>query len=322
MVDQVNKIIANQLFKREAVYLPKVGSLYVESRAAKLVGKRAVSPPVSFVEFSSEVKGLSLVAVITKIASIEEPAAMEIYERWLSRVKSDTGVVVENVGVLSEKSFIMDKGFDKILNPQGSAVVNRSKGGDKFIWAFAIGSILLSAYFIGQFAYDFYVNKKSAVEIASTSNHVESAASGAIGEVAETVPAETFAVEVESGSADKKGVEGVVVVKKSANVEVEKKVELISKDEKSINVTVEDGIQIVKPMTPKHYYVVAGVFSTVANAIRATKELGVENSSTIHKFGSKFMVSIYSSSDESKVRQFKSKHGSCENEYWIYRAKL
>lgn len=287
MISQVNKIIANQLLKREGVYLPTVGSLYVDSRPARFVNKKEVTPPLRLVEFTSEQQGLSLIEIIQTIANIDGAGAEDIYTRWLERVTSEQGIVIEGVGVLSKKFLIMDESFAKILNPQSSKIIKQSKKGHLFVWGIAIVAILFGSYIILTFTSDFSFNKSnSAVE-----SEIQKKTDDILVEK-ENLPQKNV---VKATTDNKKATESAPPIKKKTSQ--------------------------IENLTSKQYYVVAGVFSIEANAIRAIKSGGFENSGGVYRFGSKFMAAYFVSSDRPKARAFQLKHRPKFEELWIYQAK-
>ena len=115
MVNEVNKLIYNTLAEHNAVVLPRVGSLGVVRRMAKMEGNRVVAPTFA-VEFSSAEEGVSLCDVIASVANISSSEAEDIYLRWLDKVKEDNTLTISGVGTLRDKSFVTDAELQKALN--------------------------------------------------------------------------------------------------------------------------------------------------------------------------------------------------------------
>ena len=177
MVIQMNKIIANQLLRRDVVFLPTVGTIRVESRSAKLSKGSEVVPPLNMVEFSSEQSGESLVDTVQRLASTDVEKAQDIYDRWLAKVTEEGELRVEGVGVLRDKSFVCDKAFYERLNPQGVKPVKVTrKGGDKFIWAILLLCVAVSSYFIVPFIKDAIFNKPNVVAKREITENVKPSA--------------------------------------------------------------------------------------------------------------------------------------------------
>ena len=115
MVNEVNKLIYNTLAEHNAVVLPRVGSLGVVRRMAKIEGNRVVAPTFA-VEFSSAEEGMSLCDVIASVANISSSEAEDIYLRWLDKVKEGNTLTISGVGTLRDKSFVTDTELQKALN--------------------------------------------------------------------------------------------------------------------------------------------------------------------------------------------------------------
>ncbi|MBQ2958184.1 MAG: hypothetical protein IJE06_00740 [Alistipes sp.] len=115
MVNEVNKLIYNTLAEHNAVVLPRVGSLGVVRRMAKMEGNRVVAPTFA-VEFSSAEEGVSLCDVIASVANIPSSEAEDIYLRWLDKVKEGNTLTINGVGTLRDKSFVTDTELQKALN--------------------------------------------------------------------------------------------------------------------------------------------------------------------------------------------------------------
>ena len=115
MVNEVNKLIYNTLAEHNAVVLPRVGSLGVVRRMAKMEGNRVVAPTFA-VEFSSAEEGVSLCDVIASVANISSSEVEDIYLRWLDKVKEGNTLTISGVGTLRDKSFVTDTELQKALN--------------------------------------------------------------------------------------------------------------------------------------------------------------------------------------------------------------
>lgn len=115
MVNEVNKLIYNTLAEHNAVVLPRVGSLGVVRRMAKMEGNRVVAPTFA-VEFSSAEEGVSLCDIIASLANISSSEAEDIFLRWLDKVKESNTLTINGVGTLRDKSFVTDAELQKALN--------------------------------------------------------------------------------------------------------------------------------------------------------------------------------------------------------------
>ena len=87
MVDEVNRLVGNLLAAGSGVFLPGVGSLFVERRGARRLSKRSVQPPCRVVSFSSQQQGVSLADELARTLHCDAAGAQDVYDRWLSRTR-------------------------------------------------------------------------------------------------------------------------------------------------------------------------------------------------------------------------------------------
>lgn len=120
MVNEVNKLIYNALAEHNAVTLPRIGSLSIVRREAKIEGSRVVAPTFA-VEFKSAEGGVSLCEIIASVANISAAEAEDIYLRWLDKVREGNTLTISGVGTLRDRSFIVDTTLAKTLNLGSSA---------------------------------------------------------------------------------------------------------------------------------------------------------------------------------------------------------
>ena len=129
MVDEVNRLVGNLLAAGSGVFLPGVGSLFVERRGARRLSKRSVQPPCRVVSFSSQQQGVSLADELARTLHCDAAGAQDVYDRWLSRTREGDVLTIEGVGVLKFKNFTLAPAFDRLLNPQGHEVVSQKELG-------------------------------------------------------------------------------------------------------------------------------------------------------------------------------------------------
>ena len=157
MVNEVNKLIYNTLAEHNAVVLPRVGSLGVVRRVAKMEGNRVVAPTFA-VEFSSAEEGVSLCDVIASVANISSSEAEDIYLRWLDKVKEGNTLTISGVGTLRDKSFVTDAKLQKALNLADKAPMKiHSRSRKPYI---AIAAVVVALLGVG--AYLFLANDRVA----------------------------------------------------------------------------------------------------------------------------------------------------------------
>lgn len=123
MVNEVNKIAADTLAREHALHLPGVGSLVVERRPAERITSRRMRRAYLAVTFTSQQRGVSLVARIAAAADVDVARAQDIYDRWLAKCGDGASLAIEGVGRLDRKSFIVEPTFDRMLNPAGRGEV-------------------------------------------------------------------------------------------------------------------------------------------------------------------------------------------------------
>ena len=68
MVGEVNKIIYNMLISGRGVYLPEVGSLFIERQGARRISKDKLLSPRNVVTYSTQEQAPSLVSEIVNVA--------------------------------------------------------------------------------------------------------------------------------------------------------------------------------------------------------------------------------------------------------------
>jgi nucleoid DNA-binding protein len=160
MVNEVNKLIYIALAEHNAVTLPRVGSLLVVRREAKMEGGRVVSPTFA-VEFKSAEDGVSLCDIIASVANISATEAEDIYLRWLDKVREGNTLTISGVGTLRDKSFIVDTALAQVLNLAKSTPLKiHSRSRKPYLLIAAVVAILLG---IG--AYLFVANDRVATPV-------------------------------------------------------------------------------------------------------------------------------------------------------------
>ena len=157
MVNEVNKLIYNTLAEHNAVVLPRIGSLGVVRRVAKIEGNRVVAPTFAVV-FSSAEEGVSLCDVIASVANISSSEAEDIYLRWLDKVKEGNTLTISGVGTLRDKSFVTDTELQKALNLADKAPIKiHSRSRKPYL---AIAAVVVALLGVG--AYLFLANDRVA----------------------------------------------------------------------------------------------------------------------------------------------------------------
>lgn len=305
MVDAVNRLTCDLLSGVGEVFLPDVGSLYVERHGSQRVSNRKILPPCRVVAFSSRQRGASLVDEIAAAAQVDGVKAEEIYRTWLSRVQSGETLTIEGVGILKFKHFTLDPEFDKLLNPLGHQPVS-IKQTRRFDWALWIGvaAILFAAGFGG---YQFLMTYPDPPQ--QTREQLPAESNGQL-EVSEISSADELAEPSVDSVAVPVGAEGVVQ-------------ESVGTSVSELADNVENVRTVLTPVSGRRY-VVLGVFSTPENALRAVEQTIDKEPAVrlrIYRFGDKFMVSPFESEDAAACTEFIRSHGDRFQGLWTYSAR-
>lgn len=337
MVDEVNRLVGNLLAGGSGVFLPGVGSLFVERRGARRLSKRTVLPPCRVVSFSSQQQGVSLADELARTLHCDAAGAQDVYDRWLSRTREGDVLTIEGVGVLKFKNFTLAPAFDRLLNPQGHEPV-RIKPARRFDWALWVGiaAIVIAAGFGG--AEFLRINSSdipepdATAEVAQTVPAADAGISADSSATAEETAAGTTAAEPDAvGTASAEpDVAGIAVAETTGTADS-------AGDRADAAVTRPDA----KPagqrpgsaprasaepasLVSGHRYVVLGVFSTPENAARAAADAEAREASVhcgVYRFGDKFMVSPFEAPDAEACTLFIRNYSDRFPGLWTYTAR-
>lgn len=295
MQNAVNNLIYNTLIADGSVALPSVGRLSIVRRPATMSGKK-VSPPQYVVEFSSATEGRTIVDVVSDVASVDLEQAEDIYRRWLDKVRTERGVVIEGVGELRNKSFVAVPELLGALNSVGNAPIRITRRRSGGAWLYAVAAVLflaVAAYFaIG------YFDTPDIVACEETNIEVEKSVS----EAEYMADAETIADVVE---------EPVMDVAEEPVAEVVE--EPVTEVAKAWNE--EDDIR---------HWVVIGTYSTSDNAERAKRdaERGDEGCvCDVFRLGSMYAVVAFGAAEREACEEFKRAHRAKYPQAWIHTPK-
>ncbi len=301
MVEQVNRLISNLLAAGGEVYLPEVGSLSSERVPAKRISKKEVIPPHRTVTYTSQPRGASLIDEIARVIRNATPdadadaKAREVYSRWLSRVRENETLTIEGIGILNAKHFTVDEAFDRRLNPQGYAPVHIPQRGG-FDWSMGVG-IFAAVAVCGCVIY-WWFTQNTGIQTSKTAVAETEVA------VVETQP------EIAAEAADTTATASVA----APTVEPEK-----------ITEPAEPAVDPKVPvrMTKGHCYVVLGVYSTTANAVRALEsaktQLGFD--CRIYRYGEKFVVSPFEADNTAACDKFINDNTARQEGMWRHLAR-
>lgn len=295
MQNAVNNLIYNTLIADGSVALPSVGRLSIVRRPASMSGKK-VSPPQYVVEFSSATEGRTIVDVVSDVASVDLVQAEDIYRRWLDKVRTERGVVIEGVGELRNKSFVAVPELLGALNSVGNAPIRITRRRSGGVWLYAVAAVLLlavAAYFaIGYFdTHDIVACEETNIEVENSLSKPEYMAD-----------AEVIADVVEEPVMD--------VAEKPVSEVVEEPVTEVAKAWNE-----EDDIR---------HWVVIGTYSTPDNAERAKRdaERGDEGCvCDVFRLGSMYAVVAFGAAEREACEEFKRAHRAKYPQAWIHTPK-
>ncbi len=287
MIEEVNKIIYNMLISGRGVFLPEVGSLYIERQGARRLSDGRLLSPRNVVVFKEGVQAPSLVEEIVSIASCGKEQAQDIYDRWKVKTIQEGVLTIGGVGVLKGKSFTSDKAFHSAINPQGvKTLVVRKKSSNNWLYAIVGVAVVVA---LGFFAFVMWGDKIMGDVKVVKSTDTEQVA---------VAPAETDVVaeaEQQPATTEQTPVEETPVA------------------------------QPVAQPSSYEYYVVMGIFSTPENAERAVKQVqskikDVECVVLPFK-GGKHMVAIFGSNSVAECNTFARSYRDVYPDLWVYNNK-
>lgn len=299
MVGEVNKIIFNALVSGKGVYLPEVGSLYIERQAAREISKNKLLSPRNVVRFSSREQLPSLIQMIIDVSSCSEELAVDIYYRWLDKVRESNVINIGGVGTLVDKSFRMDEEFSSTINPQGVRTLIIKHQSHKWVFIFCALCVLIAGGVVA------YTLLGDGEKFASKDNPSRE----------NNAPSQTQDIQ-----SDVQPLHDAELVGEDAVNESE-----IQADDVAVRQEVSPAVSSVgkvSDVVENRFYVVAGVFSTRQNAERAIADI-LKKYSTLqcdiivnHK--GKFLVTLCNGDTFDECQQFINEHVGLLSNLWVY----
>lgn len=288
MIEEVNKIIYNMLISGRGVFLPEIGTLYIERQAARKLADGRLLSPRNTVVFAEGVQAPSLVDEIVSIAGCGVEQAQDIYERWKTKTLAEGVLTIGGIGVLKGKSFSTDKTFHSAINPQGvKTLVVRKKSSNTWLYVVSAVAVVVALGFLAYLMWgDKFMGKQSAEKVV---------------------------------------VEQIATPEAPAVENAEQGVESAAEPNAVPNAEQAQPAQVAPQSSEYAYYVVMGIFSTPENAERAVQQVQAKIKDVECKVlpfkGGKHMVTIFGSDSVADCNAFARSYRDVYPDLWVYNKK-
>ena len=304
MVGEVNKIIYNMLVSGRGVYLPDVGSLYVERQAARKIATYKLLSPRNVVAFQSDEQAPSLVNEIVAVAGCSTEQATDIYQRWSVKTREGNIIKIGGVGVLNHKSFVMESEFASAINPKGVKTIVIRRRSNTWLYAICAVCVLVALGFCGyiMFGGEQKIDAMRIEPIAKVAEQPATEQPASEGVVAQTAESETNAVASSTNSSSGNAATSTNTSTQSAQ-----------STETAVNSSAD-----------YEYYVVMGIFSTEENAQRAVAQAESrikDVSCKVLPFKDKYMVTLFGSDKIGDCNAFANSYRDIYADLWVYKKK-
>ena len=313
MVEEVNKIIYNMLIGGKVVLLPGVGTLYIERQGARRISKDRLLSPRNAVNFSSQSdEGSSIVDEIVAIAGCGEEQARDIYDRWLSKTREGKRLTIGGVGVLNDKSFSPEPGFNAAINPGGvKTLVVRQRNNT---WLYAVSGVCAAvALCVGIYmlAGDSLFGGVSVVD-GSDAGPAAATVAGDSTQLAQPVTGDSLS----AAAAVTPAAEGAAAQQTAVTAQ--------SAPAATATPSAPTAEESAAASADYRFWVVAGVFSTEQNASRALEQAAKhikDMDGRIVPFKGKFIAAVYGSDKRTDCNAFAKSYSDIYPDLWIYEVK-
>lgn len=310
MVTEVNKIIFNALVSGRGVYLPGVGTLYIERQAARKISNTKLLSPRNVVAFSSQEQAISLVREIELVASCPEQQAADIYSRWLNKTRVENTLTIDGIGMLVDKSFRMEDEFAEAINPQGvKTLVLRKKSSHWWVYVVVILCTLLS---LGAVGYYYFFDGFAADEPTELMDDYSSSEIG----ISDYTSEDAAQTEEETAPATE-------TTESTITENVATEGDAVNPAESATPSAVVSKTQDAEEFQYA-YYVVCGIYAdsnNVPRAISQVKKAIADAQCQIFPYRGKSMITLFGSDDRAECQQYINLHGSQLSGLWIYKAQ-
>lgn len=286
MVNEVNKLIYNAIINHKTLYLPDVGNLCVVRYPSTINSKNEVIPPRYLVEFNDDSSTISLIDIISSVASVDSSRAEEIYHHWLDKSKQGGVLKIDRVGTLSGKSFICDAEIIRVLNPNSNPISITYRKSSKLPLILSICVVLIA---IGYGTWWYVDNSQDITELVTIVDNES------------TIDNTILNPEIENFESD------INIVSEVA-------------DEQIIEVNTADW----RDNENIRHWVVVGSYSSVENAERAIADIIrriPDAKCSYFKLGSMYAVAAFGSENLSECQEYKRSHINDFTQSWVFTPK-
>lgn len=292
------------LVSGRGVYLPEVGSLYIERQAARKISADKLLSPRNVVAFQSGEQAPSLVAEIVAVAGCSDEQAADIYQRWSAKTREGSNIKIGGVGVLNQKSFVMESDFASAINPKGVKTIVIRRRSNTWLYALCTVCVLVALGFLGymMFGGEQKIDAMRIEPIARVTEQPAAEQPASEGAVAQTAEGETNAaassINTSSGNAAT-----------STNTSTQ---------------SAQPADTATTTSADYEYYVVMGIFSTEENAQRAIEQAESrikDLNCRVLPFKDKFMVTLFGSDKIGDCNSFANSYRDIYADLWVYRKK-
>lgn len=304
MVGEVNKIIYNMLVSGRGVYLPEVGSLYIERQAARKISADKLLSPRNVVAFQSGEQAPSLVNEIVAVAGCSSEQAADIYQRWSAKTQEGSNIKIGGVGVLNHKSFVMESDFASAINPKGVKTIVIRRRSNTWLYALCAVCVLVALGFLGyiMFGGEQKIDAMRIEPIAKVTEQPAAEQPATEGEAAQSVEGEANAATNSTNTSS-----GNAATPTNTSTQ-----------------TAQTADTAMTTSVDYEYYVVMGIFSTEENAQRAIEQAESrikDLNCRVLPFKDKFMVTLFGSDKIGDCNSFANSYRDIYADLWVYRKK-
>lgn len=328
--NQISKIIANSLIKNQAIFLPSIGSLSVDSEPSTLDSSSGeITPPRYIVLFETQQKGRSIVELISQTGGVDTPQAESIYRAWLDQCVTPNGVNIKGIGTIANNKFSISQNLSNFLNPESLKALKLKRRRNNLVWITASVIIGVAIGLIANYSSKAYLNKTSSAKVVATASSVrpqvpqtdEMNRPAQIDQIDQT--AQTSQADQANQTSQTDNLKSIAGDNKASSSSSS------STTSSTTTSTLSSTTQLECTTPPSAnenptYRVVYGVFSTAENAQKGAELAYNANNEVIAKvtpFGTKFMVSIFGTDDIAEAKSFIERNSSIYEELWIHKRR-